>query len=161
MIQLLWGSIAAVLGLCYLVFEIVMGLHEQTVSYATVVLWIVLPILTVLASMLHLRITQAGPVTFTHSVKVGVITTVLSSVLLLIVWVFFTMVVQPDFFQLMQNYAGVKALQQHHNPTRVAAEIQAAQQIFSTPNFYVVGAMVPMVIGFAASVIGALVLRKK
>ncbi len=160
MIQLLWGSIAAVLGLCYLVFEIVMGLHEQTVSYATVVLWLVLPLLSVLASMLHLRITQAGPVTYTHSVKVGAITTVLSSVLLLIVWVFFTIVVQPEFFQLMQNYAGVKALQQHHNPTRVAAEIQAAQQIFSTPNFYMVSTLVPMVVGVLASAVGATVLRR-
>lgn len=160
MIQLLWGSVAAVLGLCYLVVEIVTGLHEQTVSYATVVLWIVLPPLSVLASMLHHRIRHSGSISYGQSLKVGAFTAVLSTLSLLTVWVFYTMVVQPDFFQLMQNYAGIKALHQHHDPTRIAAEIQAAQQIFSTPNFYVVSALVPMVVGALASVVGAFGLRK-
>jgi hypothetical protein len=155
MIHLLWGSIAAVLGLCYLVAETASGLHSQNVSYATVVLWLVLPAVCSMAAIVHHRLRILSRIGYGRALLVGLFTVGWSAVFLLVVWIFFTTLVNTDFFQLMQNYAGIKAIDQHHPPARVAAEIQAAQQIFSTPSFYLVSLLVPAFVGTFASVIGA------
>jgi len=160
MIQLFWGAISAVLGLFYLVIENASGIQDSNASYATVVLWLVLPPVCVVGSMLHYRMRSDGTISYGNSVKIGILTTVWSATFLLIVWIFYVVVIHPGFYTLMQDYAGLKAVAQHHTPERVVAELQAAQQIFSSPNFTIVSALVPFVAGTITALVAAFGIKK-
>ncbi len=158
--SVLWAGIALILGLVVVIVEGLLGLHEQRVSHANVVLWLLITPVVAVGSMVHARKTVVGTYTYVAAMLRGLLSSALATAALLLVWLFFVGVLVPDYFQLMHEFAGAEARAQGHSDARIAQEIHVSMLIFASPSFYIVSAIVPLLAGTIASLIGATGLRK-
>ncbi|MCX6141343.1 MAG: DUF4199 domain-containing protein [Candidatus Kapabacteria bacterium] len=161
MVSVIWGGIAAIIGLLFLVGESIIGLHESGVSHANVILWLVITPVVVVGSMVHRRMLTAESYGYGAALKTGLITSASSMTGLFIVWVLFIGVMFPDYFGLMHGYAEAQARSQGHTGALLIQEVHVAKLIFASPSFYVISAIIPLLVGTIASLIGAIGIRKR
>jgi hypothetical protein len=161
MVFLMWGGIAAIAGLLVLLVESVVGLHASDVSYANVILWLIITPIAAVGSMVHKRMKATDSFGYGAALSTGLITSAAATAGLLVVWLFFVGVLFPDYFGLMHRYATQQALDQGHSGTLLAQEIHSAKLIFDSPSFYLISAIIPLLVGTVASFIGAIGVRKR
>lgn len=159
MVPLIWGAVAAIVGLLLLLAESVMGLHGDGVSHANVVMWLVITPVVAIGSMLHRRMKEEA-FNYMAAMPTGLLTSFTATAGLFLVWVLFINVMFPSYFDLMHVFAETQARAQGHTGMRLAQEIQVSHLIFAYPTFYLISAIIPLLAGTIASVIGAIGIRK-
>lgn len=161
MVSVIWGGIAAIIGLLVILGESVIGLHQQGVSHANVVLWLVITPVAVVGSMVHHRLRVTEGYGYGAALRTGLITSATSTVGLFSIWILFIAVMFPDYFVLMHGFAEAQARAQGHTGVLLIQEVHVAKLIFAAPSFYVISAIIPLLVGTIASVIGAIGIRKR
>ena len=161
MISVMWGGIAAIVGLLILVGESLLGLHEAGVSHANVLLWLIISPIAVVGSMVHRRMSTDETFNYGAALTTGIITSASAMIGLSLVWLLFINVMYPDYFGLMHRYAEAEARAQGHTGALLAQEIHVGQLIFAVPAFYLISSIIPLLVGTIASFVGAIGIRKQ
>lgn len=162
MIPVLWGLIVAVVDLLWLLAELGLGMHDAGYSHATFVLWVIIPAAGSIGSMIHMRKLAEDPYGYWRAVRTGMLTTLIGAVAALGVWILFVKSIEPDFFRIMIDYAMMVA-KAAPNVTKfyLAAQLTNALLIFSSPNFYIIGVAVPLVVGTLVSLMVGVFVRRR
>ncbi|MBK7034357.1 MAG: DUF4199 family protein [Ignavibacteria bacterium] len=161
MVFLMWGGIAATAGLLVLLGESLIGLHANDVSHANVFLWLIITPIVAVGSMVHKRMKAIDSFGYGAALSTGLITSATATAGLLLIWLLFVGVLYPEYFGLMHRYATNQALAQGHTGLQLAQEIHSAKLIFVSPSFYLISAIIPLLVGTIASFIGAIGVRKR
>lgn len=161
MISVMWGGIAAIVGLLILVGESLLGLHNAGVSHANVLLWLIISPIAVVGSMVHRRMSTDAAFRYGAALTTGIITSASAMIGLSLVWLLFINVMYPDYFGLMHRYAEAEARAQGHTGALLAQEIHVGKLIFAVPAFYLLSSIIPLLVGTIASFVGAIGIRKQ
>ena len=161
MISVMWGGIAAIVGLLILVGESLLGLHEAGVSHANVLLWLIISPIAVVGSKVHRRMSTDETFNYGAALTTGIITSASAMIGLSLVWLLFINVMYPDYFGLMHRYAESEARAQGHTGALLAQEIHVGHLIFAVPAFYLISSIIPLLVGTIASFVGAIGIRKQ
>lgn len=161
MVFLMWGGIAATVGLLVLLGESLIGLHANDVSHANVILWLIITPIVAVGSMVHKRMKATESFGYGAALSTGLVTSATATAGLLLIWLLFAGVLYPEYFGLMQRYATHQALAEGHSGMRLAQEIHTAELSFVSPTFYFISAIIPLLVGTIASFIGAIGVRKR
>lgn len=161
MVALVWALLQAILSLLWLVVESALGWHEQGVVHAHEILWFIIPPVCAVGAMVHDRLRTQGAVRYLQAVKAGAMATVAGMATTLAVWALYVQVLDPGFFAVHELSASVRAKQAGMNPVQTEQIVRAARVIFSSPGFYMVSAVLPLISGILASLIAAFGIRRR
>jgi hypothetical protein len=162
MISVVWGMIGAVCGIVWLGIEMVAGMHTAGYSHATTILWVVIPILTVVGAEIHGRRAATEPYPYLKALTTGVTAGATLLGIDLLVWFIFTQMIEPDFFSMMVKYAIDKARLAGAPPNAVLQQAAAASVIFKgIGSFLLITTIVTGAVALTTSALAAIVARKK
>lgn len=162
MIALVWGMIGAVCGIAWLGIEILAGMHIAGYSHATMMIWVVIPVLTVVGAILHGRRAAPEAYPYPRALTTGLAT---GGVLLgidLLVWFIFTQMIEPDFFSMMVKYAIDQARRAGVPPSAVLQQAAASSLIFKNiGSFLLVSTIATSAVASTTSAVASIFARKK
>lgn len=161
MVALVWALIQAILSLGWLVIEFALGWHDVGIIHAQEVLWLYIPPVCTVGAMVHDRMRTQGAVGYLQAIKTGVLATLLATTLTLLVWFVYISFLEPGFLELHEVSTAMRAKAEKMHPRQAQAALTAARLIFSVPNFYIVSALVPTLVGLVASLIAAFGIRRR
>ena len=156
---LIWAAGAGVVGLVWITLESILGMHDDGTSYAPNLLWLIVPPLCAIGAMVHLRLT-ADSITYGQSAKTGIMTGVYAGGILLVVWVFVTQLLAPEYLDMMIRSVARQSSDLGETQAMTAQRIKMARVIFTVPTFYILGLLLPAVTSAIASFMAALALQK-
>ncbi|MBI2794033.1 MAG: DUF4199 family protein [Ignavibacteria bacterium] len=160
MIPVIWSLAGGIAGLLLLILASVLGLYDSHPNFGTTTLWLVIGPVSVVGAMVHQR-RVSDRYRYVDALRTGAITTMLSTASLLIAWLIYILVIEPDFFSLIIVSVEREAMAAGNSPAIVSSRVGAASIIHSSPAFYVVSAIGPLASGIIASIVAAVGLRKK
>lgn len=142
-----------------LILASILNIYESVPTIGTATLWFFLGPMSAVGAMVHQR-RISDRYGYHEALKTGALTALLSSASLLIVWIIYIVIIESDFFPLMIASVERAAVAAGDSPAAVISRVNAARIIHSSPAFYVVSALVPLVSSLIASVVAAIGLRK-
>lgn len=160
MIPFLWSIGGGIAGMLLLVLASILGLYYTYPSIGTTSLWLFFGPVVVVGAMVHQR-RVLDRYRYIDALRTGVITTLMTTASLLVVWLIYILIIEPDFFSLIIVSVERKAVAAGNSPEVVSSIGGATRIIHSSPAFYVVSAIGPIVSGLIASFIAAFGFRKK
>lgn len=160
MIPFLWSILGGTSGLLLLIAFSILNVYESAPTIGTATLWFILGPMSAVGGMVHQR-RISERYRYTDALKTGALTALLSAASLLIVWIIYIVIIESDFFPLMIASVERAAVAAGDTPAAVTSRVNAAKIIHSSPAFYVVSTIIPLVSGLIASVVAAIGVRKK
>ncbi|CAN5397311.1 hypothetical protein BH10BAC6_BH10BAC6_14470 [soil metagenome] len=162
MISLVWGMIGAVCGILWLGIEIMAGMHSAGYSHATLIIWVVIPVLTVVGALLHGRRAELGAYPYMRALTTGLSAGAVLLGIDLLVWFIFTQMIEPEFFSMMVKYAIDQAKLAGAPPNAVLQQAAASSVIFKNiGSFLLVTTIVTGAVAATVSAVVAIFARKK
>ncbi len=159
MTRFLWAGICGALGLIYFTLEAMLGRVEQGTSAEMQVLWLILCPICVVGAMIHDRAIQPS-YTYRNACMTGIVTALYSSVALLLVWIVISLVLMPDYADLVVRGVQVRSQASGEIPFYTEQRVKMAGMLVKAPMIYVLGFVVPLLTGSITSVVAAIGLRK-
>lgn len=162
MIPVVWGMIGAVCGIVWLGIELAGGMQAAGYSHATTVIWVVIPMLTVLGAALHGRRVITDGYSYVKALTTGLTSGAILLGIDLLVWFIFTQMIQPGFFDMMVKYAIDQARLAGAPPSAVLQQAAAASVIFKNiGTFLLISSIVTGAVVVASSAVLAIFLRRR
>jgi len=137
-----------------------MASDEGGSSDATTVLWLIVNPVIAVGAMVQARKTLSQ-YPYGAAVKVGLLTSLTGAAGLLLVWLLFAGVFDPNYLVDSVIAVGESAKASGENETMVQTRMSAALLIFSTPTFYLISFFIPLFSGCVASLIAAIGVKRK
>jgi len=146
----------------WLGIEILAGMHTAGYSHATLIIWVVIPVLTVVGAILHGRHAALGAFPYVKALTTGLSTGAVLLGIDLLVWFIFTQMIEPEFFTMMVKYAIDQAKLAGAPPNAVLQQAAASSVIFrNIGSFLLVSTIATGAVAATTSAVAALFARKK
>jgi len=161
MVSVVWGMIGAVCGIVWIGIELASGMQAAGYSHATTMLWVVIPILTVLGAEINGRRDAAEAYSFVKAFTTGLTSAAVLLAIDLLIWFIFTQMIQPGFFDMMVKYAIDQARLAGAPPQAVLQQAAAASVIFKNLGvFLLISCIVTGTVSVVASAVLAIFVRR-
>ena len=156
----IWAAISGAVGLAWITMESVIGMHADDTSYATTMLWLIIPPVCSIGAMAHQRM-NADTLTYGQVLKTGFLTAIYGGLVLGVVWFIVAQVLAPDYPEMMIRSVAAKSIAAGEDPLATAQRVKMGRMLFDDTTILLLGGLMPVVTGSIASLVAALGLQKR